>query len=394
MSLITTMLSSVGGGGGGTGSVSGVILSPVVAASTTAFTVTYANGSAGIGATLTNAGAQAAISMDGVSPTAGQRVLIKDQASTLQNGVYSVTTVGTGATNWVLTRTSDFDEPAEMGVGVVIEVSAGTVNDATLWEQSSVVTAVGTDAVTFTAMNTVGLTDSSAIVTNSAGKLIVATTTATEIGYVNGVTSAIQTQLDAKLDEGNLSVSGNTLSSTNAGGDVVLTPTTTGVVEIGANATHASTLRWKEDTDNGVNYITVSAPATLVADADYTLPSAVPTANGQVLTATTAGVFSFGNVTGTAAVQADQETGTSLVVPVVPGVQQFHPSTVKVWVEAQTDGGISVSYNVASLTDVGTGDVDVVIATDFSAAAYVVHGTALKDSTTSQYLWIKIDAAT
>lgn len=189
----------MGGGGGGSGSVSGVILSPVVAASTTAFTVTYANGSGGIGATLTNAGAQAAISMDGVSPSAGQRVLIKDQASTLENGIYSVTTVGTGATNWVLTRTTDFDEPGEMGVGVVIEVSGGTVNDATLWEQSSAVTAVGTDAITFTAMNTVGLTASRALVTNAAGKLVVATTTAAEIGYVNGVTSGIQAQIDGLL---------------------------------------------------------------------------------------------------------------------------------------------------------------------------------------------------
>lgn len=43
-----------------------------------------------------------------------------------------------------------------------------------------------------------GFTASRAIVSNGSGDLTAATTTATEIGYVNGVTSAIQTQLDAK----------------------------------------------------------------------------------------------------------------------------------------------------------------------------------------------------
>ncbi len=196
MSLLTTLLGSSGGGGGG--STPGVILSPVVAASTTALTVTYANGTAGVGATLTNAGAQAAISLDGVSPTLGQRVLIKDQASTLQNGVYVVTVVGTGATNWKLTRATDFDEPSEMQAGVQVDVVGGTVNAATIWVLTLSVAAVGTNAVVFVAASDAGYTASRALVTNSAGRVVVATTTSTEIGYVNGVTSAIQTQIDAK----------------------------------------------------------------------------------------------------------------------------------------------------------------------------------------------------
>lgn len=202
MALLTTMLTAIGSsGGGGGGGSSGVIVSPVVAASTTALTVTYANGSAGIGATLTNAGAQTAISLDGVSPTAGQRVLIKDQASALQNGVYLVTTVGSGATNWVLTRTSDFDEPNEMTAGLQVDVVNGTVNATTVWILTASVAAVGTNSVTFVAASDAGYTASRALVTNSAGRAVVATTTATEIGYVNGVTSAIQTQIDGKISQ-------------------------------------------------------------------------------------------------------------------------------------------------------------------------------------------------
>lgn len=153
MSLLPTLLAGAGGGGGGSGSVTGVILSPVACASTTALTVTYANGSSGVGATLTNAGVQAAISLDGISPTVGQRVLIKDQSSGLQNGVYTVTTVGTGATNWVLTRATDFDQAAEMTAGTLIEVVGGSVNAGTVWELTTTVATVGTNSVSFISIN-------------------------------------------------------------------------------------------------------------------------------------------------------------------------------------------------------------------------------------------------
>ena len=46
------------------------------------------------------------------------------------------------------------------------------------------------------------ITASRALVSDSNGDVSAATTTSTEIGYVNGVTSAIQTQLDAKASKG------------------------------------------------------------------------------------------------------------------------------------------------------------------------------------------------
>lgn len=118
-------------------------------ASTTALTVTYANGASGVGATLTNAGAQAAFSLDGGSPTAGMRVLIKDQASTLQNGVYTVTDVGSGATNWILTRAVDFDTPTEINNSGIVPVTSGTANIATGWLETATITTIGTDPIVF-----------------------------------------------------------------------------------------------------------------------------------------------------------------------------------------------------------------------------------------------------
>lgn len=121
-----------------------------VAAGTAALTVTYDNGASGVGATLTNAGAQATFSIDGVSATASQRVLIKNQASTFQNGIYTVTDVGSGSTNWVLTRATDYDTASEMQAGDWVVIDAGgTENGNTSWLQTATVATVGTDAVTW-----------------------------------------------------------------------------------------------------------------------------------------------------------------------------------------------------------------------------------------------------
>ena len=122
---------------------------PVVAASTTALTVTYSNGASGVGATLTNAGAQATFSLDGQSPTVGQRVLIKNQASTFENGAYTVTNVGSGATNWVLTRATDYDSVDNINDTGVIPVLNGTVNANTGWLNTTTMVTVGTTAITY-----------------------------------------------------------------------------------------------------------------------------------------------------------------------------------------------------------------------------------------------------
>ena len=82
---------------------------PVRVESPTALTATYNNGTDGVGATLTNSGANAALVIDGISVNTSDRVLVYTQADQTTNGVYVVTTVGDGSTAWVLTRASDAD---------------------------------------------------------------------------------------------------------------------------------------------------------------------------------------------------------------------------------------------------------------------------------------------
>jgi hypothetical protein len=79
------------------------------------------------GGTLTNSGSNAALQLDGVTVVAGNRILVKDQSSGAENGIYVVTTVGDGSTAWVLTRADDANASAEMTGGVFTFVEEGTV---------------------------------------------------------------------------------------------------------------------------------------------------------------------------------------------------------------------------------------------------------------------------
>ena len=101
-----------------------------------AFTVTYANGTLGVGATATNAGAQAALSIDSVVMAVSDRVLIKDQASTFENGIYTVTDIGSGSTNWVMTRATDYDQAADVVQYGVTLSDSGAVNAGLLFQET------------------------------------------------------------------------------------------------------------------------------------------------------------------------------------------------------------------------------------------------------------------
>lgn len=115
---------------------------------------TYSNGSSGVGATLT-AGSNAALVVNGYSPSVNDRILVKNQASGFQNGIYVVTFVGSGAAAWVLTRATDYDDLTNINGGGVIPVES-YVNDISvtetnvLWLLTSQVATIGTDALVFT----------------------------------------------------------------------------------------------------------------------------------------------------------------------------------------------------------------------------------------------------
>ena len=122
----------------------------VIVTTTGNLTATYSNGTSGVGATLTNSGTQAAITIDSRVLVLGERVLVKDQTTALQNGFYYVTTVGTASTNWVLTRSTDADQNSEITPGAFTFVEEGTVggNNGYVCTNVGSIT-IGTTPITF-----------------------------------------------------------------------------------------------------------------------------------------------------------------------------------------------------------------------------------------------------
>lgn len=121
---------------------------PCFATTTANLTATYANGSSGVGATLTST-SNGAFSTDGVTPTVNARILVKNQTTKAQNGIYVLTSVGTSATPWVLTRAIDYDTSCEIQPETFVSITSGTLYANTSWQQTATVSTVGTDAVVF-----------------------------------------------------------------------------------------------------------------------------------------------------------------------------------------------------------------------------------------------------
>ena len=145
--------------------------------------VTYNNGAG----TLT-ANANAALVIDGVTVSVADRVLIKNQASAVQNGIYVVTTTGSGAAAFVLTRGPDADTAGELTGGAFFFVEEGTDN-----ADNGYVT-------TFNGTPTLGTTDITFVQFSGAG----------QISAGNALTKTGNT-LDVAVDNSTIEVSSDAL---------------------------------------------------------------------------------------------------------------------------------------------------------------------------------------
>lgn len=111
-------------------------------ASITGGSVTYDNGTNGVGATLTLG--TALTSLDNYSLQNLDRILVKNEANAAHNGIYTWATGGT-----ILTRAADFNTAAEIAGGDFTFVDNGDNYGNTGWVCANEVNTVGTDAVTF-----------------------------------------------------------------------------------------------------------------------------------------------------------------------------------------------------------------------------------------------------
>jgi len=160
--------------------------------------------------------------LDGVTLATDDKVLVKNQTTTSQNGIYVVVASGTAS------RDPDFDTVAELA-GQLTIIKEGTTNADTMWLCTTDSGTIGVASITFTqifpsaggTVTSVAVADAGASeftitgspITSSgtinlaidsigAAKIANGTVSDTEFQYINSLSSNAQDQLDTKASAG------------------------------------------------------------------------------------------------------------------------------------------------------------------------------------------------
>ena len=203
---------------------------------------TYNNGTAGVGATLTNAGTQVALVIDGVTMAVNDRVLIYQQTNQTQNGVYVVTDIGSGSTNWVLTRSADTDSygvagPDTLSEGSTFFVQQGATGAGETYTCNTVGTIVfGTTNITFAQISSAQIYSAGTGLTLTGTVFSITNTAVTPASYgsassVATFTVNAQGQLTAAANA-SIAINGNQITSGTVGSSFI-SGSYTGITGVG-----------------------------------------------------------------------------------------------------------------------------------------------------------------
>jgi len=329
-------------------------------------TATYNNGTAGVSATLTNAGTLVAFVPDGVTASISDRILVYSQTNQFENGVYVVSTVGNGSTAWVLTRATDADtyglkSPNSLGSGDAFYVTSGNTGAGETYVcNTSGVISFGSTAITFAQISSAQV--------YQAGNGISLTNTvislATPVSVANGGTGQSAAPSNGQLLIGNgvsfvLSTltAGSGVSITNSAGSITLSATNSGAV---TSVTATGPLASSGGATPDISIANSTGTGSVVLDQGATISSATITAAASAsittITGTSANITTVSGTTARFSSAAiTQLSGTSAGITTVSGttttfssgtITQFGATSATI----ASVSGTNVTYSNGNLT--------------------------------------------
>lgn len=235
--------------------------------------------------------------IDGVTDlTVGQRVLVKNESTGANNGVYEITVLGNGGTAWEMLRASDFDASGEATLGAYYPVDEGATNGSSAWYLATDSVTLNTTALVFTRdarsngeVNTTsnaGTGDGQLAKAKSGTNLPIKTLTAgSGIDITNG-TDEVTITVDPS--EFNLDDVGGTLDETNGGtglttytlGDTIYSSAANTLAKLSGNAT--TTRKFLRQTGTGAASAAPAWDTLLGADLPAFVASGPSHAKGAV----------------------------------------------------------------------------------------------------------------
>jgi hypothetical protein len=348
----------------------------------------------GVGATLTNNGANVALVVDGVTLSNTARVLVYQQSNAVHNGVYTVTNPGNVSAQWVLTRATDADtygvgDPNKLGQGDAFFVTSGNTGAGETYICNTVGTITfGTTNITFaqissaqiysagTGLNLTNLTFSIANTTvvsglygdsanvavievNPQGQLTSAANSAINVSNITvGTLPNARTTADSAngastivLRDANGSFAANVITATTVnattGNFTNITANAVGLTDINASNITSGTISNARTTGNTAN----SASTLVLRDADGSFGSNVITASlfsgdGSGINAINASNISSGTIANARTTAASANGASTIVLRDSGG--SFDANLVN---------AVSISGNAATVTSINASNI-------------------------------------
>jgi hypothetical protein len=163
--------------------------------------------------------------IDGYTLSTGDRILVKNQSTAADNGVYIV------ASNGAPTRATDYNQAGEVDAGDFIFIENGTVNGKTGWIQTNLITTLGTDAIAFTQFSGAGTYSAGSALTLTGSTFSIADGAITSAKIADG--AIVDADVNASAAIAQSKISG--LTSDLAAKAPIASPTFTGLVTVAAN---------------------------------------------------------------------------------------------------------------------------------------------------------------
>ena len=379
----------------------------VINATTVNLTATYNNGASGVGATLTNSGTLVAFSADSISNSVGDRVLVKNQTTAAQNGIYTVTTVGSGSVAWVLTRSTDMDQWAEVPNSFVF-VEDGTIQADTGWVcTSNTGGTMGTTAITWVQFSGAGTYSAGTGLTLTGTQFSISNTAVTTGTYGNAARTITQTvnqqgQLTNIFDQP-ISITVSQLNNTGTG---VGTALTTNVGSIGSFVVNGGALGTPSSgtLTNATGLPTTALTGTIsnaqLANSSITINgNSVSLGGSTTVTATATNALTIGT-----GLSGTSYNGSTAVTIANTGVLSFSAGTTGLTPSTATTGAVTLGgtlnvgnggIGVATLSGIAYGNgTSAFTAATAAQVVSVIGSTAVTNSTNAANVAVTTGAAT